>query len=162
MSNLHVWYPIKLSEIKHFSQKDMWQKVQMTRPNMCDTMLVFLSTDFWPSQGQWLTIGTGGRSLTWPTARSPARSHGGWTGQWTTPSGRCSAPPKAQTGPAGVCGRSHCTGELWGGRERGAEIQRYKHSFMKIQMIRYVRVPCHLDYRHLRQWKSQYFHGYPN
>lgn len=67
---------------------------------------------------------SGVRSLTWPTAMSPAQSRGGWTGRWTTPSGRCSAQPGGRTGPAGVCGRCRCTGELW---RRGAGEQTWHH-----------------------------------
>lgn len=52
-------------------------------------------------------------SRTWLNARSPAQSHGGWTGQWRSPSGQCIAPPEGWTGPAGVCGTAHCKDELW-------------------------------------------------
>lgn len=76
----------------------------------CDKRRYHLRTD-----DSWIRQVMCGRALTWLTARSPARSRGGWTERWTTPSGRCSAPPGGRRGPAGVCGTSHCTGELWGG-----------------------------------------------
>lgn len=48
--------------------------------------------------------------LTSQVPRIPFQSLYEWTEQWKTPSGPHIAPQGGHTGPAGVCGISHCTG----------------------------------------------------
>lgn len=82
-------------------------------------------------------------NLTWRTARSPAQSHGGWTGQWMTPWGRCTAPLGGQIGPAGACETSHCTGELWGfSRTWWATYITFQIFMKKLQQMNTLNLIC--------------------